>query len=456
MKNKPIKATILESAYWEMDKDIGCQTFYFITYVNENFNIEILKESLKCVVKDIPILSCKFTKGYWRDRWVPIENFNINQIIRTIRVDKKHFYDDAYSKFLQLKDKRLNLEKEPPLKVIVFYNEETEKKVIVFCTHHSFADPRGNSYLIGLIGSYYNALLHNKALKPKKIYRTLPKLIFSYGVIKAIKTFLKTETPSMDSYKPLIKMDFDDSNNGSGESIERLIIRKEDLKKLKLYYKDYGFTINDIILYFTLKLTNKYNMNLKEPSSHACLSIGIDLRGYIKDDVLTITNYAGRDFFTVDLKDADDLPGFAKKLKAFREKQEGIGNVMSFVSISMFPIAIQKKIWKSAVGNSLKEWSLRTLVTTNVGKLDDFVKPFGDAVEDISIAMSFPYSGLPVISASGYKDTLTLYFTKFNDKNGLTQKVKNDFNELLNEILFYSDLKLNSKQVVDELEGVIH
>ncbi len=438
MNNKPIKATVLNSAYWNMDKDISNQTFYFITRVNERFNLEILKESLKQVVKDLPVLSRRLVDGFWRDKWVPIENFDSSQIIKAVKVDnvdKVSFYDKAYSHFIEMKNKRLNLEKEQPLKIIVLYNEKVKEKLVVFCTHHSFADPRGNCHLIKLIAERYDDILNKRTIKPVKNFNTMPKLILSYGFFKAFKEFINTPKISMDTYKPLMDMDYDANNTNCKESIDKLEIKGEELNKLKAKCKEFGLTIDGMIMFLSLILVRKYNETLQTPSSHACLSVGIDLRDHIKGDALKIANYAGRDYYPVELKDTEDVYKFSRELKAFRDKQVGVGSVMQFVLPSIFPITMQKKIWRSSVGVALREWTLRTLVTTNIGRLDEFVKPFGDAVEGISAVVASAYCGLPLISVSGYKNELTLYITKFNDKKELVTKIKDDFNQIVNEII---------------------
>ncbi|MBC2581434.1 hypothetical protein [Clostridium sp. DJ247] len=439
IKNNFIKASTIESGFWDFDGKLGCNTMYLITHVKDSFNLEILKESLKYIVKDIPILSCKMSKGYWRDKWERIENFDISQIIQTIRVDKDSFYDKAYSQFVQLVDKRIILENEPPLKVKIFYNEEIENKVIVFCIHHALADGRGSFQLVKLIGTYYYTLFNNNKLVPQKNYRKMSRLIFSFNMITIINMILLClkglfQPKLSDSFKPLLEMD-NINNKGNGESIERIILSKENINKIKSFYKDFDFTINDIILLLTTKLMTKYNMILKEPSSCVGAALGIDLRRYLKEDILSITNYSVMEMFIVYNTETNDLPRMVEKLKSLKKRPFGIGLILQIFLSNIFPITVQKYIFNKWAKEFIIEGSVRMMQTTNVGKLDDYATPFGDVVENLSFVGPSPRYGFPEVSVSGYKDSLTIYFTKYNDENNLTKKVKNDFNELLNEIL---------------------
>ncbi|MBX4264176.1 condensation domain-containing protein [Clostridium estertheticum] len=441
MKNIFLKAEPTESTYWNFDGKTGCNTMYIVANV-KTLNLEIFKESLKYIVKDIPMLACKILKGYWRDKWQPIENFDVSQIIETISVDKNSFYEKAYAQFLQLDEKRINLESEPALKVIIFYNEENEKKVIIFCIHHALADGRGCCEVVKLIANNYCTLLNNNRIVPQKNYRKMSKLLLSINLINILKmiyTELKNLfNPKLFKYlKPLIDANSENTHDSNHESIERIIVSKENIIKLKSLYKDYGFTVNDIILFLSTKLMSKYNRELKEPSEYVGAVMGMDLRRYLKKNILSITNFAIMKFFIVGNSETNDLPRMAENIKTFKNKLSGVGwEFINQVSLSkIFPVEITKYISDKIAKFFIIDGGSKMIITTNVGRIDDYVTSFGDIVESITFIAGQPIYGFPLVTISGYKDTVTLYFSKYNDENNLTKKVRDDFNELLNEII---------------------
>ncbi|MBZ4646025.1 MAG: siderophore/surfactin biosynthesis protein [Clostridia bacterium] len=451
MKSKFIKANVMDSCMRIMEDNATCNTWYILLYVKDDFNIKILAESIKQAVKDIPILSCKISRGYWRDKWVPIENLDVNQFIKTICVDnnsfqdKDSFYDEAYNQFIQLKDKYINIQSEPPFKVKIFYNEQIGNKMIAFCLHHCLADGRGWLQAIKIIGEYYNAILNNTTCTPpRRNVRKISKLVFSISMANFFETIslMRKKVNTMEPIKPVLELDnINDTNiDYNNVGIEKIMISNNDLNKLKDLYKPFKFTVNDIFLYLVLKLTNKYNMDLEEPNSQLATGMLVDLRRYFKEDALSIANYFAPEPVMINSKDIDNLYKISEDFKALKKRPLGLGFFYPILLTSIFPVGLLEKIM-SKIMNGLAMQSYSGMGVTNFGKLDDYLKPFGEGIDSISVIPSAGVHGFPSLLISGYKGTLTLYFVKYNDRNCLTQKIKNEFTELLNEILAKDKVK---------------
>jgi NRPS condensation-like uncharacterized protein len=371
---------------------------------------------------------------------MPVEDYDINQIIKTYEVVEDSFYENAYLHFLQLTDKRINLAKEPPFKVKVFYNQSNNKKVVVFCIHHALVDGRGCFRLVRLIGEHYHAIMNNQTLKPRENQRAISVLLSSLNIIDVTKALASSfaglflDPINKASMKPLLPREFTSDSN-SNETIERIVIKDEVLYKLREHYKDYNYTLNDILMHLTFKLMVKYNQTLETPSKNVCIALGIDLRRYFKKDYLSISNYSVMDSFTVKSDHVNDLSKMQKEFRRLKEKPIGLGVIVEPMFSSVFPIAKQRKMLNKWARKFIIEGSIRAIQTTNVGITDEHLLPFGDIVENISFVGCSPVCGFPQISIARYKDTLTLYFIKYNDNSGLVQKVKNDYQELLDEII---------------------
>jgi NRPS condensation-like uncharacterized protein len=440
MESRNITANFTESMYDEFDGKVGSNTMYLVTDMKD-LDMEAFRESIKSAIKDVPVMASIINKGYWRDTWMPVENYDVNQFVKTYEVEENAFYENAYSYFLNLTDKRINLEKEPPFKVKVFYNSSNNNKVVVFCIHHALVDGRGCFRLVRLIGEHYDAIIKNKPLKPRKNYRSVSTLINSLNIIDVTRVLFTSfaglflDPINKASMKPLVNKEDDTEANSCKETIERIVIKKESLDKLRAYYKDYDYTVNDILMLLTFKLMVKYNMELEKPSKNVCVALGVDLRRYFKEDYLSISNYSVMDSFTVKLDHVNNLSKMEKEFKRLKEKPIGLGVIVEPMFSSVFPIANQRKMLNKWARKFIIEGSIRGIQTTNVGITDEHLLPFGDIVDNISFVGCSPVCGFPQISIARYKDTLTLHFIKYNDNNGLAQKVKNDYQELLNEII---------------------
>lgn len=444
-KSGIIKASPTESGYLTFDKVTSNNTFYFVTYINEKFSVDALKESVKYVIKDIPKLSYKIKKGFWRDQWVPINDFCIDQIFETVEVEKEafendeEFLDQAFSKFVDCESKRINLEIEAPIKVKIFCNEKISKKILVYCVHHSFSDGMGTCQLIELIGKNYDAILHNKIPLRHENQSKIAGLFLSlhfkdiiYMFLSSFKTLLRPIMMALA--KPLIE--FKEKDNGLDEgSIERLLINTKELDKLKEKYKCYNFTFNDIILLLAINMMSKFNNNLKKPSRYLVASLSMNLRKYLSKDCLCICNYSGFDLLIINNKDSGEISKINKSIKDFKKKPLGIGFIMQLFMMNILPAKLQRGIIKSMMNSLAKKGGNYAIVTTNCGKLDKYVTHFGEGLEHISFIGAEVIYGFPSISASGYNDSMVLYFSKYKDGNQLCKVMKNTFLEMLNEIL---------------------
>jgi NRPS condensation-like uncharacterized protein len=440
MESRNIIANFNESMFDEFDGKVGSNTMYLVTDMKD-LDMKAFRESIKAAIKDVPLMASIINKGYWRDTWKPIENYDIDRFIKTYEVEENPFYEKAYSQFLRLTNKRIDMGKEPPFKVKVFYNKSNSKKVVVFCIHHALVDGRGCFRLVRLIGEHYNAIMNNQILKPRKNYRAVSILINSLNIIHVAKALLSSfvglflDPINKASMKPLLPREEDIDINSSSETIERIVIKNADLYNLRAYYKAYDYTLNDILMLLTFKLMVKYNMALEKPSKSVGIALGVDLRRYFKKDYLSVSNYSVMDSFTVKTEHVNDLSKMEREFKRLKEKPIGLGVIVEPVFTSVFPIAKQRKMLNKWARKFIMEGSIRAIQTTNVGITDEHMLPFGDIVENISFIGCSPMCGFPQISIARYKDILTLHFIKYNDNNGLAQKVKNDYQELLNEII---------------------
>jgi NRPS condensation-like uncharacterized protein len=432
-----INAKILDSAVVEVDKDVTKQIFYYLISFSEKLDFECFKKALNNTIEDLPILKSTFKSGFWKDKWVVLKNFQLDRLLIVHKIDDKQFSTDAYNEFLNYKEKIVLPEKEPPFKCFAVTGKNSGKKLIVFIVHHSLADPVGGVELVKYIAEHYDAVINNKVFAKRRNHRGLETLLRAIGpskIFKAVRQMSKKDDTA-PVYREICPLDYDNTEKGKCRIIDRLEISPEQMKKLKEVYGKYNFTVNDLLLIITAKLTKHYNENLKNPSSHIYLSVGVGLRKYLKKNLLTITNYAGRDEIVLNYNDVDNLDVLQNKFREFKQKPVGICFLIPFLALALLPIKLQKKIWRNSQKDSLIKWSNKAFSTTNIGLLDKFVQSFGDCVEDASFFASFGYSGLPLISASGYKGKISVYFTKHKDSSGLVKKVKNDFEIIFNKII---------------------
>lgn len=438
---KSIKANILDSAILEMDKDVTKQIFHLMMYTTNLFDVEIFKKSTDQVIALLPILKSALVAGYWRDHWIEKDDFTLSDILKVEYIDDINFKEDAFDYYKNYPDKNVLPDEMPPIKILVIVGRKSGEKLVVFIIHHSLTAPPGASRLIRYFADSYDAVLHNTTLKKQKNYRSLAGLMRAVGfknIVYTVKKMMK-KPEIQPIYQEICELDYDNEGIGTYGTCERLEISQDIVKKISEKYKPYNLTVNDILMYVVAKVIYFYNEKLQNKSTHIFLSIGVALNKYLKKDIFSVSNLAGRDQVIMKYEDVNDINKFASEFHEFKANPIGINFLIPFVSLAMLPISKQKKIWKSKTKDNLLKWSNRSFSTTNIGKLDYFVKPFGKCVKQIEFMASYGYSGLPLISASGYDGKITIFFSKYKDKDNLCIEVKNIFEYIIKNELAISE-----------------
>ncbi|AAK79963.1 NRPS condensation-like uncharacterized protein [Clostridium acetobutylicum] len=446
MENKCYKATIHESFFCSIDRNMLGSTIYYIFYLNDNFNIEIYKKAVTYVVKAVPILSCKFSEGYWRDKWQQIKEFNVSQIFKKIHIqsevaDKEAFNELAFSEFIKLKDKHIDIKNESPIKITVFYNSQSKNKMITIGMHHSVADVRGWLEIICLIGQCYNLILEKKLNNQPALVSKITKPIFHISIkdnINMLRGTIKNlfETNRISEMDPLIKKEKIKTVNVDCNtmSVEKINLGETEVKKLKAYYKGYGFTINDIVLHLLLKFNKKYNSALEKSNKYIETGMRIDIRKYIRTNKKFIGNYSFLQYVWIKDADVEDIEKVNEKLKRIKRYPMGLSAFYKFYLFLILPTEIMRKEVLKRKGEVVDELYLG-MTSTNIGKMDKYLEPYKKFMEDAFVIPCGFAEGFPLMCITGYKNKITINFIRYNDKDGLTRRVKYDFKKILDEII---------------------
>ncbi|MCX7843034.1 MAG: condensation domain-containing protein [Clostridia bacterium] len=441
MKRKPVKACFMDSCMRIMPGKVSCNTFYMFFNANSEFSIEAFSKAFERFAEDMPIFTCRLSRGYFKDKWVPVEGYDSSKTIELFNIstasEGDSVYDELFSNFSSLSNKHIDIEKEPPLKIKIFHDTNSGRNLLVMCVHHCLADGRGWLQSLKLLGEYYDAALKGQTVRQhKKNCRSISKFVFSVKPGDFLTTFKNLSKPSkIKEMKPVmelgdyknLRIDFDDL------SIEKIVINKEQLADIKNSYKKYGFTINDILMHIVLKITDKFNMELSDPNRYIGTGILVDLRRYFKQEGLTIANYFALESFEIDRTYIYDLEKFSEELAAFKRRPLGLAFIVPILFTSLFPVRMLENIIAGMM-DGFNVQSYMGLATTNFGKYDDYVAGFGSCIEGAAALPTSGVHGFPSVLVSGFKDVLTLCIVKYNDKEKLTKRIKDELVQMFDSL----------------------
>ncbi|HLR35326.1 MAG TPA: condensation domain-containing protein [Tissierellales bacterium] len=422
-----------EFFYLEMNKLVCDYTMYFPMIFNRNFNLDMFLKAVHHVLDSMPHLKSRCKGRFWRAQWVGFEEHKIEDITEILEVNLDYdlkledFYSQILKGFILLEDRKIDLEKEPPIKIKVFRDKNSKRTVVFLCIHHAIADGRGSMTLISLFEKTYRAIKNGKTLPDIKNYRKIPLKLLKDGTFKTIKnTFVKKESIDSSEIATIINECKESTKKGIDE-FEVLRIPKEKVLELKNNNKKYNYTTNDIIVRKMLVITEKLNIPMGDDKKYINVGIAIDNRKNIKEDIITVTNYASMSPFYFEKDLVNDRKEFRNKIKEFKKNASGASFSKEFMLMSFFPLAIQKKVFQGPVLKMIKDMSCKGIQTTNVGEMTRFIGDFDETLEYLEFIGPAGKFGLPIVSISLYKGDLSIYFRRVNDSTGICNVIKNMF-----------------------------
>lgn len=420
-----MKVTGQESFYFEMD-GLACNyTMYFPMIFDHRFNIAAYKKSVDYLLQQVPHLKCRYEDHFRRPRWKEIDGFNVESLFVTKSIpenpewDVKTFYRDAMDVFVQMGNKSIDMEKEPPIKFKVI--SAGDRTMVVLCIHHSIADGRGSMQVLSTLDEIYTCVESGKEMRELKNYREIPYRFLEGGRFRTIyRTLTKKEDPLAKRESASLIVCTDERE--VAENFVSLKLSKEKIELLKERYQEWEYTTNDVIVHKLLSICSKL-MEGDEETTVVNVGIAMDNRKSIVEDILTITNYASMCPFYVEKKHIADRGKVKASLQHFKATATGLSFSKEVMLLALFPYAIQKKILRGKVRNMIKELSCKGVQSTNVGEMAGRSGSYNGSLQYAEFIGPAGRYGMPIISMSLYEGELTMYFRRINDSEGICDRM---------------------------------
>lgn len=429
-----IKASIIDSSMRMMEDNTSCNTCYGIYYFNELFDVELFKRSVLETIKGIPVLSCRLKSGLIRDHWVKTDISNVI-MEEELDVNKEEFYQYATDYFINMQGKTIDCEKEPPIRYIIFTLKNYPLYVVANCMHHSASDGVGNDYIFSSVCRRYNG--EKVEDYGDSNYRGNIKITKLLGFKRCMNELKNMKAPDyMKEAMPLLDIENIEKQDIDRNSIyfSEFVISKENLEKLKNKYSCYKASTNDIVMYYSFLLIDKYNKDKGEINKGIPLSMKVNLRRYLTEPEPYVCNSFASQPVIMTKEDIQSAEKVMNELFRVKKSAMGIGYLMSIKMLSIFPVFILEKIVDKILGE-INKMIFQGLSVTNSGKIDVGNDEFGKCLDDIKIIPCGSVYGFPVLVFFNFKGELRLSFTKYNDSNNFVEEIANEFENLILEDL---------------------
>lgn len=400
---------------------------YLILFGNEKINLERLKLSVNYTINQLSVLSSKLVRSKEKQFWDETGE-NIWHEIKVESQDEE-FNEVAYEKFLSMQEKNINLDNEPPFKVIIISSDNTKRKLIVFGLHQMVADAIGLLQIVKYIGDYYSNKNETRKLK---VFNEHFKLLQAIGLDYGKTAVEKMRPPStMVKKQPLIteeKRTLDLFNVSSG----RVSLKLEEIERIKEKLNRKDVQVNDLIVYWIFLILEQYNLQLQNPNKGIPVSLNINLRKYLADDkeVIKIGNISSIQDVFMRTEGGVKLDTVINELKRIRQEPMGVGLYYLRVMIGMLPYYMLNR----RIGAFIRRIGKRNYFGIPINNIEDisrYLEGFKMCIEDLEFIPDINTSGLPLANVLIYNDTLKINFAKANDEDNIVEDVLAKFKDII-------------------------
>jgi NRPS condensation-like uncharacterized protein len=434
-EGKLIRAEILDTFLWGADDILGPALIQILLDLEPAPSGEELINSLKRTMAQAPLLSRRMERGVFRDRWVTVSGLDPESLLEVVNLPGDSFADGfedrAHAAFAERAAEKIDLRKEPPIKLLLI--RQGSRGLLVLRFHHALADGNGCLQLARLLGENLSQRADSPPPPPIPMNRSFFQIFRSFGLSDLPGIIHETarealRPPTMLFIKPLIEEDAEESGPLKS-SLARLVIEKDEYRTLHNIAREHGLTMNDVVAAALLGLAAEYNSRLPSPSTRLSVTFTADLRRFLKDPGVQITNLSGFSILVSPAKVAENFPAAAAEVREkageLKRRYLGLGSVIVPNLITcLMPSRIMHAFFHSYGGFVLRQIASHSLFMTNIGAMDSYLAPFGDSLKHASAIATIFNFPVPLLTVTGCRDRLTIYFGQMyqgEDKAGQCQ-----------------------------------
>jgi len=422
IEQKPIRAEILDSALFTLGPVFGPMIIQVLLDLDPSPSRGQLVSALKRLMAQVPLLGSQIRSGFWRDQWVAMKNLEFESLVEMVELERensgKTFEELSFPAFAKRAADKIDPSTEAPIRLILF--RQGSRGLLVMRVHHSVADGNGCLQLAMLLGENLNLPPDSPLPEPLDNQRGFFQLLSAFRgkaifliIMETIKEMLRPL--SLPWFKPLREQETE-SNGPARGLLARLEIKGAEYQDLQSLAHHLGLTINDLLLTALCRLEKEFYDQRSEPSRYLAVAFTVNLRKFLKDEAIQITNLSGISSLVVKtekIKGFNNTAGLVRDTAGeLKRKYPGLGFMMAPLAVfGAFPIAIIK-IAAQRYFKYLKLLQARGVILTNIGIMDPYLEPFGNRVKKASVIGPFVEGPFPVFTATGQGPSLTIYLTQ--------------------------------------------
>jgi NRPS condensation-like uncharacterized protein len=367
--------------------------------LSRSFPPGALERAVEATAAAFPVLGSRYEPGFFRDRWVPVEG----PVSRAVHVVDAPADVDAET--LAWVRRPIEVTRDPPIRVVSLGRRAGSRLILSLA--HLAVDGAGVAAVAHVLGAHLQGVPPALPVDQRRdAGRTLGRLRWYHAPTLAREVAALLVQPLRMLTAGRRERPYPAEVPGEA-GFRHLAISAEDLDRLKASAR--GATVNDLLIAALARAAATRSSQGPVPVVYT-----MDLRRYASSPRLTAANISSMLSVLVPRDALLDLPSAAAAVAAItRRHREGLAGP-AFLLAPTLIAAGAPHAWVRRALPALHPVLVdlpfrRGLLLTNVGKIDEGIGVFGDAIEDLRvIGPSITGVPIPLVVAFGFRGRLHL------------------------------------------------
>ncbi len=437
-----------DSMFYGQEGKYMCGTIYQVLCFQNGFSFTAFLEAVRQLSDRHLILRCVFREGFLTDNWVLQDNFKAENLFTEClleinnEIKEEQFFEEAYKQFKELKQKHIDISRQPPWRFFITKNLSSNQFFVVIAFHHAVSDGIGWMELIQQLSCYYQMLkddsscvLEEKSFLFERERVLVPKISDIY--IHKMQEKVQERSTTIEHLKKikcgmtldkrsLYKIKYDDL------SLEKIVVEEKRIFQLVDYFSiEKKISINDILVYANCLLNKEILQNQAMFDTEIFGGFRVNNRKFMEEyNKKYLGNYSFLQYVILNNTEILDKEKVFDAIKSSKDEMQYLDDLISLNNVKDVPLPLFKLIMRMMLKKKGQELC-KGVTTTNMGAIDYYLTGFGEELYDAYIIPCGFSVGYPLICASSFNGRMSLLFIRYNDGEEITKKIQNKFRFIL-------------------------
>jgi NRPS condensation-like uncharacterized protein len=362
----------------------------FSNHIDEN----ILEKAVTLSLDSVPLINACFDGRSFRPRWIK-RNFTGHDIVHVVEADL-----DTNKQIISLFSSNIDFTAEPQLKIHLIKKPDGDTACIII--NHMICDGAGFKEYLYLLSDLYTKCKNKEDVPlPEYHYRGIRPLFAGITFAEKIG-IIRSSYNAYDSSTEREQKGVTFTQGANSPFMETCVISKENLSQIKVFAKEKGVTVNDMIMTAFARV-----FCFKTGTDKIMLPSTMDLRKYIPSGKYGIGNLSTNCMCNISIQENDLFADTLKQVSEQMQQHKSNKNILK--SVMLWNLIVHILPFRFLKRHYAKMVKLPVVSFTNLGIVNNESLNFEDAViKNAYLTAAIRPSPFFQLTVSTYNNNCTL------------------------------------------------